>query len=172
MSDGESLDEADLIAGATSVYRFLRRWSGDPEWAEDMTQETIVKAWQSRGALMHRDRATAWMLTIARRLAIDDSRRRGDRLQLQHDSMDCVCAAVPPPQHDEEIRDEVRRAMTAMDRLPPRQRAVMYLTAVEDLTPREIAEIMDLPAAVVRSNLSVARARMRSMLSNEASPRS
>jgi len=51
-----------------------------------------------------------------------------------------------------------------MDELPPRQRQVLYLSTCEGLTHAEVAEVLDLPASAVKSNLSHARKEMRRRL--------
>ena len=71
-------------------------------------------------------------------------------------------ARCRPSRADE--RENVRLALAAMDELPPRQRQVLYLVTCEELAHGEVAMILEISEAAVKSNLSVARKEMRRRL--------
>jgi RNA polymerase sigma-70 factor (ECF subfamily) len=63
-------------------------------------------------------------------------------------------------------REDVERALAAMDELPPRQRQVLHLTTCEGLSQAEVAEILAIGLPAVKANLSLARKEMRRRLSD------
>lgn len=158
--DDYTLSEQDLTSSATTVYRFLRRWSGDALLAEECTQETVLRVWAKRSEFRSPKQLTIWMLTTARRLVIDQARIR---IRERRESMDPALLVTVGATPTERLahREEARRAMTAMERLPARQRAIAFLHFVEQLPITEIAEMLELSTSTVRSNLSIAREKLR-----------
>jgi RNA polymerase sigma-70 factor (ECF subfamily) len=73
---------------------------------------------------------------------------------------DCPSRARPVEQQLAE-QEELQRALAALDALPPRQREVLYLNACEDLSLREIAEILGISADAAKSSLALARKKLR-----------
>ena len=158
--DDYELTEKDLTSSATTVYRFLRRWSGDAMLAEECTQETVLRVWANRSEFRSPKQLTVWMLTTARRIVIDQARTR-TRERRESIDPELLVAVDATPTERLALREEARRAMTAMDRLPARQRAIAFLHFVEQFPITEIAEMLELATATVRSNLSVAREKLR-----------
>jgi RNA polymerase sigma-70 factor (ECF subfamily) len=80
-----------------------------------------------------------------------------------------VLSAEPPcprrlPAAATQDRENVAAALAMMDELPPRQRQVIYLVTCEGFSLTEVAEVLDMSAAAVKSNLSLARKEMRRRL--------
>ena len=69
-----------------------------------------------------------------------------------------------PPVQQVIDREDVQRTLDAMDKLPPRQREVLYLHACEGLCLAEIADVLDISSDAVKASLSLARKRMRRQL--------
>ena len=67
----------------------------------------------------------------------------------------------PAPEHLALVRDDAERLLAALDRLPDRQREVLYLSACEQLPIADIASVLDITPAAVKASLSLARARLR-----------
>jgi RNA polymerase sigma-70 factor, ECF subfamily len=144
-----------------TVYRYALRLTGRPDLAEDVTQETMLRAWQNQRKLRDPHLARIWLLRIATNLWNDNLRRT----RYQPRSLECEPPC--PRRAAAETRDaaeSVRLALAAMDELPPRQRQVIYLITVEELSHAEVAEVLDINLAAVKSNLSAARKEMRRRL--------
>lgn len=121
--------------------------------AEEVLSDTLLTAWRKIGTLRDPDRLRPWLLTIATRLAL----RRRRRLQPRVVSLDpnAVSPSTSPASLDElELRD-------AINRLPPRMRAVVALNVVADLPAAEVARVLGTSENTVKSQLRVARARLR-----------
>ena len=157
MSDG-------LTQFVPHVYRLSLRLTSDPHRAEDLTQETFLRAWKSRGTLKNEQATRVWLFRIAANLWKDELRRKSPASagsQLLSDEVDG--SAVAPDRRLED-EDELAQALRLLDRLPPRQRTVLYLAAVEELSLSEICEILEIDKNTAKVNLSLARKRMREEL--------
>lgn len=127
------------------VYAVLLRSVGDREMAEDLAQETFVRAWERLDSFSPQiARFQAWILTIATRIAIDSRRRtrHADSLeQLAEDK-----GFDPPSEARTEASTEAGSVADAVHRqlknLPERQRQAVVLKHIEDLPFTEVAAIM------------------------------
>lgn len=141
-----------------AVYRYARRLTGRPELAEDVTQETLLRGWRKRHKLHDPRAARLWLLRIATNVWNDHLRK--SRVKVH--SLECEPPSpgrLPSEVIDE--RESVRLALAAMDKLPPRQRQVLYLASCEQLSHDEVAHVLGISGAAVKSNLSLARKEMR-----------
>jgi RNA polymerase sigma factor (sigma-70 family) len=126
------------------VLGFLTALVG-PDDAEDAFQETFIAALRGYPRLRPDSNLRAWVLTIARRKAIDLARSR-KRRALPSDDLPEQPAAPPP-----DARPEI---WTAVGGLPERQRAAVFLRFAGDLTHRDIAAVMEASEDAVRKNVS------------------
>jgi RNA polymerase sigma factor (sigma-70 family) len=104
-----------------------------------------------------------WLLRIATNLWTDHLRQAGFRPRALENEVAC-----PRPTAAEKSTEleNVKRALTAMDKLPPRQRRVLHLVTCEGLSIQEVAEILEIETAAVKASLSLARREMRRRLSD------
>jgi RNA polymerase sigma-70 factor (ECF subfamily) len=142
------------------VYRFALRLSGDVHRAEDLTQETFLRAWKGREKLKDNRAARVWLFRIAANLWKDDLRRSETRTEDSQAESFTVSASASA-ERMLESREELEQALKMLDSLPPRQRAVLYLAAVEELSLGDIGEILQITYNDAKVNLSLARKRMR-----------
>lgn len=166
----ESLEETfrrSYAAHFDAVLGFALRRTDRPEDAADVVSETFLVAWRRVRHVPPEPDTRPWLYGVARRVLANqrrgDVRRRrlGERLRLD------LAAAVPDPS-DAVVQQHV--VDEAMSRLSARDEEVLQLHLWEGLESREIAEVLGLPAAVVRPRLSRARARLRDLLGNEPDP--
>lgn len=137
------------------IYRIV----GNAADAQDLTQETFIKALQRQDQLKDEQKAAHWLSRIATNTALDFLRRHG-RVQL------CELEAAPemstetPEQiflraeHQEYLEDGLRL-------LSPRERAALMLRDVEGLPAEEVARQLDCSKATVRSHIANARTKFR-----------
>ncbi len=146
------------------VYRFALRLTGDRQKAEDLTQETLLRAWQHRAGLREPRTVRVWMLRIAANLWRDQLRRQASPVAQASALVDGVATHLPPPQRIVSGQEDLRRALDALDALPSRQRDVLYLSACEQLSLREIADVLGITTDNAKAHLSLARKKMRQQL--------
>jgi RNA polymerase sigma-70 factor (ECF subfamily) len=151
------------------VYRFALRLSNDPHTAEDLAQETFLRAWRRRGQLRDERAARVWLFRITANLWRDQLRRTRSPVARAGAQGNQVLAKVvdisaSSPERHVAGKEELGRAFEVLNALPPRQKEVLYLSACEGLASAEIAEVLDITREAVKANLSLARKRMRQQL--------
>jgi RNA polymerase sigma-70 factor (ECF subfamily) len=140
--------------------------------AEDLVQETTLRALRGYGSFRADGPVRAWLLTILRNLFINNYRARARAPRsVSLDSIanpDPIVAATPPSEPGPERatfakleNEALKRAVAA---LPPLYRDVLVLSDLSGLTYQEISDRLDLPIGTVRSRLSRARERVRRAL--------
>lgn len=144
------------------LLRHVRKTTGnDLQWAEDVVQETIVRAWRN-SARLHWEPSLiwAWLLTVARRIVIDGRRRKSARPP-----------EVEPPEADTiSVPDGCDRALSAivvadaLRNLSEEHREVIEQTYLRDRTISEAAEILGIPPGTVKSRLYYGIRALRELL--------
>ncbi|SBT45894.1 RNA polymerase sigma-70 factor, ECF subfamily [Micromonospora narathiwatensis] len=145
----------------------LRRCE-QPEDAADVVAETFLVAWR-RGHEMPSDaEVRLWLYGVARRVLANHHRtglrreRLGERLRQR---LRDIAAADPGSEVPERLA-----VQAALARLGELDREVLTLTVWEGLEPREVAAVLQVSPAVVRTRLSRARARLRDLVSDDLAP--
>jgi RNA polymerase sigma-70 factor (ECF subfamily) len=134
----------------------------DPGLAEDASQETFLRAWRAAADVDPARPLAPWLLTIARRTAIDVLRRETRPTQGGHDAEQDVVVQLPGIEHAWEAW-EIR---LALDELPADERAVVRLSHFEQLTHGEIAERLGVPVGTVKSRSHRAHRRLAGRLAH------
>lgn len=145
------------------VYRFALRLCGDPHAADDLTQETFARAWRHKHRLRDSAAARVWLFRIAHNLWRDRLRRGRSPVERAGPTNEAMLPVQPAVDDQVATRDELDRALAALDGLPPRQREVLYLIAVEGLNAREVGEVLGITADAAKATLSLARKKMRDL---------
>lgn len=139
---------------APAVRRFALFLSGDAALADDVTSETFVRAWTSRGGIRE-STVKAYLFTIARNLYLDTVRHDRRRAQLDESLPDPRPSLATRVEH----ATELEAVFAAMRELPEADRAALLMRATEDMSYQEIAEALDLPLSTVK--VKVHRARLK-----------
>lgn len=136
----------------------VRLTGGDLQWAEDVVQETMVRAW--RGADRFDAEAPSlmpWLATVARRIVIDDRRRKDAR---PHEAGEGPLESVPMPDQMENL---LRRVVVsdALASLSPPHREILNETVLRDRSVNEAAEVLGIPVGTVKSRVYYALRALR-----------
>jgi RNA polymerase sigma factor (sigma-70 family) len=143
------------------VYRFALRMTGNRQEAEDLTQETFLRAWRRRGHLRDPDAARVWLFTIARNLWNDRLRSKGRQPLHSEPLPEDHQSTVVPPDREFMVREDLGRVLEAIESLPARQREVLHLRVWEELSLSEIAAILGISPEAAKASLCEARKRLR-----------
>ncbi|HTW41041.1 MAG TPA: sigma-70 family RNA polymerase sigma factor [Solirubrobacteraceae bacterium] len=140
-------------------YRML----GSPHDAEDIVQETLLRAWRNLASYEPRAPLSSWLYRIATNASLDEIERRPRRPQPVEPYPDTPLADADAPTHDPAARYALREGLelgllTAIQQLPGRQRAVLILRDVLGWTSPEVADLLETSVAAVNSTLQRARA--------------
>ena len=143
------------------VYRFLRHLTRHAQEAEDLAQETLLRAMRGAGKFDSRAGLRTWLHAIAYREFL--AWRRGRRLLVALDPR----RGSADPRFDALLDRE--RLLAALGRLSPKVAAAFLLVEVQELTYDEAATVLNVPVGTVRSRLYEARQRLRVLLT-ESTP--
>jgi RNA polymerase sigma-70 factor (ECF subfamily) len=147
----------DLLAPLRpDLHRYCRRLTGSLWDAEDLAQDTLLRAFAILGNVHHRvANPRAYLLRVASHTWIDTIRRRSSEAA-------ALAAGLPGAAGPEAARGEVRDAgAMLMQRLAPQERAAIVLKDVFDLSLEEIAAVLATTTGAVKSALHRGRARLR-----------
>lgn len=150
------------------VYRTIWRIVGQAQDAEDLTQETFLRAYAALAHFDPRYRFGGWIVRIATNLSLNFRRRRG-RESFQGASIEEADAfferqpdnaASSSPERRTAIQAQSAQLWQAVEALPDDFRVVVYLRHVIELSYEEIAATLDLPMGTVKSRLARARRQL------------
>lgn len=147
-----------------SIFVYLCRLTGDQSQAEDLTQDTFIKAYRAIGRLSADANVRAWLYRIATNTALDCLRRR--RLISWLPLFDNDCHPAIETSFVESSLEGIA-VHQALRQLPPRYRVPLLLYACHGLSTREIADIMKISRGAVKTRLFRAREKFRRIYSVE-----
>jgi len=155
----------DAIVGNfhQDMFRFAAWLSRDRAIAEDVVQESLLRAWKSLDALRDDSAAKPWLLTIVRR----ENARYFERRRLETVDVD----DLTPSQEAllaEEPDEELENVRTAIFELDDDYREPLVLQVLMGYSTKEIAEMMELKQGAVLTRLHRARLRLKERIQNEA----
>jgi RNA polymerase sigma-70 factor (ECF subfamily) len=156
---------------APRLRRYLLRASRDPDWADDLLQQTMLQIHGARGRFIVGAEVFPWAFAIARRLLIDSVRRRkSERRNISLETGGHAASPVDAPA-DQRSADELidsgrlARALEAeLERLPESHRAAFELIKHEGLSIREAAQVLGATPNAVKLRAHRAYAALRSAL--------
>lgn len=147
------------------AYRML----GSPQDAEDIVQETLTRAWRTLDRFEGRSSIETWLYRIATNACLDELERRPRRPEPVFPYPDERLLEASTPVVDPAARYAMHEGielafLTAIQRLPGRQRAILILRDVLGWTAGEVAELLESTVAAVNSGLQRARAAIDTAL--------
>lgn len=153
------------------VFGFVRRMVGDVGAAEDIAQETFIRAFQSFGRFDGRSSPRTWLFRIAHNLCIDRARRKAHRVAEapfvmggpDAEELEVADERYTPERMilSQELNEAVEAAISTMsDKL----RTVFLLADREEMPYDEISEMVGIPVGTVKSRLFLARAHLQKAL--------
>ncbi|MDT5342073.1 MAG: polymerase sigma-70 factor, subfamily [Mycobacterium sp.] len=147
---------------AAALWRYACRLTGDPAHAEDVVQETLLRAWQRPHVLNNGQSPRAWLFTVARNMVIDD--RRSARFRNELISRDG--SGPPEPAGPDEAGGALNRALIgdAMAQLSAEHRAVVGRSYYQGWTTAQIAADLGIAEGTVKSRLHYALRGLRQAL--------
>jgi RNA polymerase sigma-70 factor (ECF subfamily) len=145
------------------VLNFVYRLLGNASEADDVAQETFVRAYQHLASYRPKEKLSTWLFAIARNAAIDRLRYRQRH---PTESLSGIVAASPArgPAAEAANRELGAQIAAAVEALPEDQRTAIVLAEYNGLSQTEIAAIMDCSAKSVESRLYRAKATLRERL--------
>ena len=178
--DGYSLMDGELLSRAKTgdrgafgqlvlrhqrrVFALGLRWFRNADDADDLVQETFVRAWRALDRFDETKPFAPWLITIA----VNRAKTMAGRTRPTEELHESILWEGPSPAEDAErarLESDVHKAMKT---LPQEQRIVLHLRAVESMSYREISEALGIPIGTVMSRLARARDEMKRKLGKVA----
>lgn len=156
----EAAFETLVRANADAVFGLVLRRVGDRARAEDLAQETFLRAWRGRRGRRPEGNPKAWLLAIAANVVRDDARRRRRRPVESGDPPPERARGGEDPAERVEVAEGVERLRAALAQLPANHREMFLLRERDGLSYAEIATVMRCPIGTVMSGLARARERL------------
>ncbi|HIW90096.1 MAG TPA: RNA polymerase sigma factor SigE [Candidatus Corynebacterium avicola] len=167
--EGDMPTWAELVTEhADSVYRLAYRLSGDPQDAEDLTQDTFMRAFRSLKTYRP-GTFSGWLHRITTNLFLDMVRHRATiRMEALPENYDRVEGTRSGPERAFEMNNLDPALQRALDDLSPEFRVAVVLCDGLDMTYEEIADTLGLKMGTVRSRIHRARTQLRQSLERTA----
>jgi len=137
--------------------------------AEDLSQTALWTVYRSRGQFRGDGSFDAWVYSIARNVARDEWRRRG-RARPEEPVSEAIPDDAPSAETQSTDRQDLKRAVDALAKLPAGMRACLLLHVQKGLSYKEIGQRLSLAVPTVKVQIWNARRRLRSLLEGEEPP--
>ena len=168
--DDNSLTDGEFKALLAGVIPHLRAYgrslSGNPDLADDLTQDTMVKAWASRARFEKGTSIKAWTFVILRNTFLSQMRRNKFRGEYDEVTVERTLS-TPASQEDSGEMADLQRALME---LPQDQREALILVGAGGLSYEEAASICDCALGTMKSRVSRARAALHAILDGSDMP--
>jgi RNA polymerase sigma-70 factor (ECF subfamily) len=158
LSGDKAAGEQFVIEHYEAIFRFLRNLTGSKEDAEDLTQQTFLRAWEALPSFRGDSSLSTWLHSIAYREYTHWLRSRREFVPLDE------IVDMPDEQANQNLEAVLLR--WAIYRLAPEHREVFVLYYVQGFSVNEIAKIIGVPAGTVKSRLFFARQKLKELLSD------
>jgi RNA polymerase sigma-70 factor, ECF subfamily len=169
----------EILPHLDALYNFALRLTTDPNDAEDLVQDTIVKAFRFFSSYEKGTNAKAWLFRILKNSYINSYRKKSSKPQeIDYDEVATFYETIRAERTEtSDLEDKMFRELIddditkALDEIPEDFRTVVLLCDVEDFTYEEIANMLDVPIGTIRSRLHRGRNLLKAQLMEYAQKR-
>jgi RNA polymerase sigma factor (sigma-70 family) len=151
-------DHGRIVAHIPGLRRYARMLSGDTHRADDLVQETLLRACAKWSLWKPSPKLRQWLFTIMHNVFINQLKAAPPPSQ-SLESIEGFEPSMPAP--DVGVAIDLERALA---RLPDEQREVLLMVAVEDFSYEDVARVTGVPIGTVMSRLSRARRRLHALM--------
>lgn len=156
----------DVTAQLPALKRYALTLTRDESRAEDLVQDTLLRAYEGRHTFRQDGNLRSWLFSILHNSFVNDVRRkRADADRLDHLA---AMSSGETGEPEQESRVRLAQVQAAFLSLHEDQRAVLHLVAVEGMAYQEAAETLGIPVGTLMSRLGRARSALRAVENSEA----
>jgi len=164
IANGDQLAMRTLFARhRLAIYRWLLRLVDDEALADDLLSDVFLDVWRKAGSFERRSSVSTWLLAIARHKALSARRRRTD-VELNNDLASTVADPADSPELVLERKNREELLRHSLARLSPEHGEVIDLTYYHGKSIKEIAEIIGINEATVKSRTFYARKKLAQLV--------
>ena len=153
--------KSDLLAAIPNLRAFAVSLCGNPDRADDLVQETLVKAWTHLGSFVEGTNMPAWLFTILRNIYYSEYRKRRREVADSEGTIAARLATAPTQNGHMDFLD----FREALQTLPADQREALVLIGASGLSYEEAAGICNCAVGTMKSRVNRARNRLTELLS-------
>jgi RNA polymerase sigma-70 factor (ECF subfamily) len=155
MNDRKRMDVISLLG---PLRRYARSLTRDESRAEDLVQDTLVRAYERRSSFRAGGNLRTWLLSILHNTFVDERRAHAADARRTRELAETAEIIAPAEQESRVRLQQIRRAFLS---LPEEQRAALHLVSIEGLSYQEAATALSIPVGTLMSRLGRARAALR-----------
>jgi len=148
--------EALLAANVPNLRAFARSLCGNPDYADDLVQETLVKAWKNQASFVEGTNLKAWLFTILRNTFLSDRRKR----KYETEDKDGIMAAQLSVHGEQSGHMDMLDFEKAFTKLPHEQREALILIGAEGFSYEEAALMCGCAVGTIKSRVNRARVKL------------
>jgi RNA polymerase sigma-70 factor, ECF subfamily len=164
IASGDRLAMQTLFARhRVSVYRWVVRIVRDEALAEDLLSEVFLDVWRQAAKFESRASVSTWLLAIARYKALSAQRRRAD-MELDEEVVATIADPADDPERALEKKDQGELIRRALAKLSPEHSEIIDLVYYHGKSVKEVAEVVDIPEATVKTRMFYARKKLADMV--------
>jgi RNA polymerase sigma-70 factor (ECF subfamily) len=145
------------------VYRFILRLTGNQSLAEDLVSEVFLDVWRQAEGFAAKSQVSTWLLAIARYKALSAMRRRTDE-HLDDQMAATIEDTADSPEAQINPKDRNALVQKCLTQLSPAHREVIDLVYYHEKSVDEVARIIGVPAATVKTRMFYARTKLADLL--------
>ena len=145
-----------MVAEISHLRAFAVSLSGSYSLADDLVQDTLVKAWSHADSFQRGTNLRAWLVTILRNTYFSQYRQRSREVQ----DTDGALAEQIPVKGGQESKLQMNDVQKALDRLAPEHREILLMIGLAQLSYEETAAICNIAVGTVKSRLNRARVKL------------
>jgi RNA polymerase sigma-70 factor, ECF subfamily len=158
--DADKLFRDQLVALLPSLRAFSRGLCGNRDMADDLAQDTMMRAWAARESYTQGSNFRAWMFMIMRNQFYTTIRKNARTTSLDPEVAERVLVVAPAQQNGINVEDVAK----ALQKLPAEQREVLLLIGANGLSYEEAAEVIGCAMGTVKSRLARGRAALAALI--------
>jgi RNA polymerase sigma-70 factor (ECF subfamily) len=149
-----------MLAAVPSLRAFAISLTGNRDRADDLVQDTLMRAWANIDRFERGTNLEAWLFTILRNRFHSEYRSRRREVE----DADGSYAARLKTHPDQQAHLDYEDFRTALAKLPPDQREALLLVGAQGMSHEEAAEVCNVPLGTVKSRVNRARSRLAALL--------
>lgn len=158
--DADKIFRDQLVALLPSLRAFSRGLCGHREMADDLAQDTMMRAWAARESYTQGSNFRAWMFMIMRNQFYTTIRKNARMTSLDPEVAERVLVVAPAQQNGINVDDVAK----ALQKLPAEQREVLLLIGANGLSYEEAADVIGCAMGTVKSRLARGRAALAALI--------
>ena len=155
----------EMLATIPSLRAFAFSLCGNGDRADDLVQETLMKAWINQASFTQGTSMSAWLFTILRNVFYSEYRKRRREVEDAEGTMAARLVSVPEQNGHMDLQD----LRTALQKLPPEQREALILVGGSGFAYEEAAQICGCALGTLKSRVNRARTAIAALMSIETS---